>query len=140
MLPAAPEFIEVAYRTDLDVLLIRWMRKVELEEMCRGYFYLLEVAAHHQCRYWLLDARRRFNTDREGAQWMVATFLPQLRARLGGRAYLAYLLAPVTLRDAEADAAFPAASFFQDKPYTAERFVDERLAIQWLQEGQQLLA
>ena len=38
--------------------------------------YLLEQAAVHNCRRWLLDARRRINTDKDGAQWMVASFLP----------------------------------------------------------------
>ncbi|WP_139925199.1 hypothetical protein [Hymenobacter sp. DG01] len=137
MLPTAPEYIEVTYRSDLDVLLIRWMRKVTLEEMCQGYLYLLEVAAHHRCRHWLLDARRRFNTDREGAQWMINSFLPTLHARLGGRTYLAYLLVPVIMRDAEADAAFPPASFFLGKPYLSERFIDERAAIEWLQQARQ---
>lgn len=135
MLPAAPEFIEIAYRADLDVLLIRWMRKVTLAEMCQGYLHVLEVAAAHRCRQWLLDARRRFNTDREGAQWMISTFLPTLHTRLGGRTYLAYLLAPVLLRDAEADAAFPPARFFEGKPFDSERFIEESEAIAWLQQA-----
>ncbi|UOQ79005.1 hypothetical protein MUN84_11045 [Hymenobacter sp. 5516J-16] len=137
MLPAAPEFVEVTHRADLDVLLIRWMRKVTLEEMCAGYHYVLERAAEHRCRQWLLDARRRFNTDRDGAHWMITSFLPTLHARLGGRTYLAYLLVPVIMRDVEADAAFPPASFFEGKPFAAERFIDEREAVAWLQEARQ---
>ncbi|GAB3299225.1 hypothetical protein GCM10027348_23290 [Hymenobacter tenuis] len=135
MSAVAPEYLEVSYREDLDVLLIRWMRKVTEEEMRTGYLYLLEEAAQRQCRQWLLDARRRYNTDRDGARWMITTFLPMLSARLGGRTYLAYLLVPAIMRDAEADAAFPPVSFFADKPFIAERFIDEREAINWLQIG-----
>ncbi|RSK43730.1 hypothetical protein [Hymenobacter rigui] len=131
-----PDYLNALYRPDLNVLVVRWMRLVTLAEMQQGYLYLLEVAAQHQCRFWLLDARRRFNTDREGAAWMVTTFLPTLAARLGGRTYLAYLLMPVIMRDAEADAAFPPAHFFEDKPFMSERFVDEQQAMAWLQAAQ----
>lgn len=133
----APDYLDVTYRADLDVLLARWMRRVTLEEMQQGYLYLLEKAEAHRCRYWLLDARRRSNTDREGAGWMVNTFLPGLHSRLGGRTYLAYLLVPAIMRDVEADAAFPPASFFAGKPFLGERFIDEREAIAWLQAAHQ---
>lgn len=130
----APDFLHVSYRPDLDVLFARWMRLVTLAEMQAGYIYLLEQAGHYGCRNWLLDVRRRVNTDREGAQWMVRVLLPQLEARLGGRARLAYLLAPQELRDQEADAAFPPPAFFLDKPYIADRFIEEGAAINWLQQ------
>lgn len=132
--PPPPDFLTIAYRPDLDTLVVRWQRQLTLAEMQQGYLCMLEHAAQHQCRRWLLDGRRRFNTDREGAQWMVTTFLPQLQPRLGGRAYLAYLLAPLTLRDQDADAAFPPPAFFLDKPFLGERFVEEGAALQWLQQ------
>lgn len=134
---AIPDFLQVTYRPDLNILLVRWMRQVSLEEMQQGYLYLLDVAVEHQCRQWLLDARRRFNTDRAGARWMVDSFLPSLYAHLGGRTYLAYLLVPVIMRDVEADAAFPPPSYFEDKPFIGERFIDERAAVEWLEAGRQ---
>ncbi|MCB2378593.1 hypothetical protein LGH70_13415 [Hymenobacter sp. BT635] len=131
-LPTPPDFLTVTYRPDLQVLVVRWQRLITVDEMQQGYRLLLEYAAEYGCRRWLLDGRRRFNTDREGAQWMVSTFLPQLQLRLGGRTYLAYLLAPVTLRDQDADAAFPPAAYFLDKPFVGERFVEEKEALSWL--------
>ncbi|TGE21211.1 hypothetical protein E5K00_13010 [Hymenobacter aquaticus] len=131
-LPAPPDFLTITYRPDLQVLVVRWQRLISVAEMQQGYLVLLEHAAAHGCRRWLLDGRRRFNTDREGAQWMVSTFLPQLQPRLGGRTYLAYLLAPVTLRDQDADAAFPPPAYFLDKPFLGERFVEEGEATRWL--------
>ncbi|TGE26750.1 hypothetical protein [Hymenobacter metallicola] len=132
-LPAPPDFLTISFRPDLNILVVRWQRLISLAEMQQGYLHLLEHAAYHNCRHWLLDGRRRFNTDREGAQWMVSTFLPLLHPRLGQRTYLAYLLAPVTLREQDADAAFPPPAYFLDKPFLGERFVEEGEAISWLQ-------
>ena len=55
-----------------------------------------------------------------GAQWMVNTLLSQLAHRLGGRTKLAYLMAPVYMRDEAADAAFPPAAYFVGKPFVGE--------------------
>lgn len=57
---------------------------------------------------------------------MVATFLPQLAPRL------AYLMAPVYLRNETADAAFPTADFFSGKPFVSEWFAGEKAALTWL--------
>ncbi|MBD2717139.1 hypothetical protein KBK19_19000 [Microvirga sp. STR05] len=135
--PAA-EFLLLSYRADLHVLVGRWMRVVTLAEMQQGYELLLQAAVEHRCRQWLLDTRRRNNTDEEGAQWMTQEFLPRLQGLLGGTTALAYLLPPVHLRNAAADAAFPPASYFKDKPFISDRFIDERLAIEWLQLQQSL--
>lgn len=136
MLTDTPDFLALSYRPDLEVLVVRWMRVISLAEMCHGYELLLLAAAQYRCRQWLIDARRRNNTDREGAVWMVQNFLPRLHGQLGGRTALAYLLPPVHLRDQLADAAFPPASFFEGKPFVAERFTDERTALDWLQQMQ----
>jgi hypothetical protein len=132
-----PDYLSIVYRPDLDVLVGRWMRQVTLEEMQQGYELLLEEAAQHRCRQWLIDVRRRLNTDREGAHWMVTEFLPRLQPLLGGFTHLAYLLAPVILRDPDADAAFPTANSLAGKPFMGERFIDEREAIEWLQQQRQ---
>ena len=134
MLLAAPDFFVINHRPDLDVLTARWMQLVTLDEMCQGYEALLSAATHYNCRQWLIDTRRRANTDREGASWMISSFLPRLQPTLGGRTALAYLLAPVSLRDPAADAAFPPLSYFNDKPFIAERFIEEGAAITWLQQ------
>ena len=67
--------------------------------MQQGYQLLLDAAQAGNCRRWLLDVRRRLNTHQLGAQWMVNSFLPLLGDRLGGRTQLAYLLAPLYMRD-----------------------------------------
>ena len=126
------DFLEISYRADLDLLLGRWLRPIALAEMQQGYALLLDAAVAGRCRQWLLDVRRRQNTHEVGAQWMASTFLPQLGPRLGGRTRLAYLTAPAYLRDASADAAFPTAAYFADKPFVGERFIEESAALRWL--------
>ncbi|KUG05867.1 hypothetical protein [Solirubrum puertoriconensis] len=131
-------FLDLAYRPDLHIVVGRWLRQINLEELKQGYLDMLELAAAHQCPYWLLDARRRVDTDKDATGWMLSYFAPQLPLRLGGqRSYLAYLVAPTHLRDVASDANFPPVSYFQDKPYMSSRFTDEAQAVEWLLSCQQ---
>lgn len=129
---SVPDFLTISYRPDLKMMVVRWMRVITLAEMCQGYELLLQAAIEHQCRQWLLDVRRRNNTDREGAQWMQHYFLPRMARELGGYVALAYLLPPIHLRDSAADGAFPPASYFEGKSFSSDRFIDERMALEWL--------
>ncbi|SHI39977.1 hypothetical protein SAMN02745146_0766 [Hymenobacter daecheongensis DSM 21074] len=126
------DFLDVAYRADLRVVVGRWMRQATLEELKQGYQRLLEVAFEPACRGWLLDTRRRLNTDPAAQRWLTEGFMDTAAARLGGRVYMAYLLPPAQLRDTTADSAFPPPQFFANKPYEAARFTDERQAVEWL--------
>lgn len=101
------DFLEIIHRPDLDMLVARWLRAIELPELQRGYELLLAEAIGRRCRRWLLDVRRRLNTYQVGAQWMVSSLLPRLGPQLGGRTRLTCLLAPIYLRDEAADAVFP---------------------------------
>lgn len=65
---------------------------------------------------------------------MLSTFLPLLAPQLGGRTRLAYLMAPIYLRDTAADAAFPLPAYFEDRSFIGERFIAENAAIAWLNE------
>ncbi|AYA37875.1 hypothetical protein D3Y59_12975 [Hymenobacter oligotrophus] len=131
--PTTRSFLDLAYRPDLHLVVGRWLRQASLPELQQGYLDMLELAAAHQCPYWLLDARRRIDTDKEVMHWMLDRFTPQLPLRLSGqRSYLAYLVAPLHLRDAASGENFPPAHFFEDKPFMAERFTDEADAVAWL--------
>ena len=128
------DFLEISYRADLDILMARWLRPVELPELQAGYEQMLAAAQAGAGRNWLIDVRRRFNTHQLGAQWMVSSFLPRLGPALGGRSRLAYLMAPAYLRDSAADSAFPPQSYFEGKPFFGDRFIEENTAIAWLRE------
>lgn len=122
------DFLGISYLADPEVLVARWRRPVALAEMPRGYEHLLGAAVAGSYRRQLLDVRRRLNTHRLGARWMAEVLLPRLGPRLGGRTRLAYLVAPVYLRDA----AFPPPAYFTGQPFVADRFVEERAASAWL--------
>ena len=126
------DFLEISYRPDLEVLVARWLRPVDLPELQAGYEQMLTAARGGAGRRWLIDVRRRFNTHQVGAQWMVSSLLPRLGPALGGQSRLAYLLAPMYLRDASADAAFPPPAYFAGKPFAGERFMEENAAVAWL--------
>lgn len=125
-------FLDISYRADLDVLVARWLRPVDLPELQAGYEQILTTCQARNCRRWLIDVRRRYNTHQMGAQWMMSNLLPRLGPTLGGRTRLAYLLAPMYLRDSAADSAFPPQSYFEGKPFIGERFTEESAAIEWL--------
>ena len=50
--------VDLSYRPDLHILLVRWLGTTTDEEIREVYRYL-ETADVQHCRYWLLDARRR---------------------------------------------------------------------------------
>ncbi|TGE19749.1 hypothetical protein [Hymenobacter elongatus] len=126
------DFLQLIHRPELQMLIARWMRQTTAEEMRAGYQHLLRTALEHNCRLWLVDARRRDHSNKEGTPWMIETFFPQVAQRMGPSVYMAYLFAPAHLRDIEADAAVPTLHFFDDRPYHLQRFLEERTAMEWL--------
>ena len=62
------DFLDISYRADLDVLMARWLRPVELPELQAGYEQILAAAQAGAGRRWLGDVRHHFNTHQIGAQ------------------------------------------------------------------------
>jgi len=44
------DFLKISYRADLDLLVDRWLRPIELEELQHGYQLLLEAAEADKCQ------------------------------------------------------------------------------------------
>jgi hypothetical protein len=131
------EFFHINFRPDLHVLVGRWQRPVSEGELYACYPAMLEEAQAHQCRFWLLDARRRRNVDVAVTAWLLNDFAPRLGQRLGGRAYLAYLVAPVQLTEAvPAEQVIPPRVYFEGRNCLMQRFTDEAAAIDWLRHHQ----
>ncbi|QDA59905.1 hypothetical protein [Hymenobacter jejuensis] len=126
------EYLQIVFRSDLNVLVGRWMRQTTPSEMQQGYHDLLDVAVSQNCRRWLVDVRRRDHANQDGTSWMQQTFFPQLAPRLGSKVSLAYLFAPSHLNDLEADATVPPLTYFDGRPYRVQRFVEEHIAMSWL--------
>jgi hypothetical protein len=128
----ADEYLSLTHRPDLGVLVARWLRQPLPEELHQGYWQMLDVALAQQCRYWLVDARRRANANQQNTRWMMETFFPVVGAKLGHSVYLAFLFAPSHLAEIEADSSVPPLTYFDDRPYHVQRFTDEHHAMEWL--------
>ncbi|MFD1469349.1 hypothetical protein ACFQ48_14050 [Hymenobacter caeli] len=92
--PAADDFLHLAYRPDLHLLVGRWRRPVSGAELRRGYRALLAAAEAAACPRWLVDVRGRGPLDADAARWLLGEFLPRLPACLPGPVCLGYLVSP----------------------------------------------
>ncbi|WP_400193051.1 hypothetical protein [Hymenobacter sp. B81] len=125
------EVLQIEYRADLLVLVGRWMRQPTEQELHAGYEQLLAAALAQGCRLWLIDARRRSDSNKGHSAWMVQHFFPRL-AQLNSEVSLAYLFMPHHLREIEQDPQVPPLSFFGHLPYKVQRFTEEQAAMAWL--------
>jgi hypothetical protein len=123
------DFAELTFRNDLQIVLGRWLRPVSSTELQQSYEALLATANPHRCRFWLLDLRRRGISSEDDTLWTLETFLPQLPPRLGGRVYLAFLVAPGHLSAIDQETGAPMVSNAQCH---VRLFTDEGLATAWL--------
>lgn len=130
--------LDVSYRPDLAVFIVRWLRQPSAEELQAGYLTALKAAEGPGCRFWLIDGRRRADANQRGTGWMMETFFPLMVARLGSPIFMAYLFMPSHLADLEADASVPPLSYFDDRPYHVRRFTDEQSAMAWLADCRQV--
>lgn len=134
-LPSPVPLVDLSYRPDLHVLVVRWMGPTTDDETRRVYRHL-EQADAHQCRYWLLDARRRPSSGAAVTRWMLDEFAPLVSAHFGGLLYFSYLISPAHLPAAEGfrqEAVVPRASSL---PYRLHYASQENDAIEWLLHAQ----
>ncbi|MBD2723205.1 hypothetical protein [Hymenobacter armeniacus] len=130
-LPAL-DYLQYQFRSDLQVLVGRWLRQPTEAELHAGYHRLLDVAEAVGARLWLVDTRRRDHASQQSTPWMMEHFLPLLPPRLGGPVHLAYLFMPTHLHELEHDAAVPPLTYFDGRPYHVGRFTEEQAAMRWL--------
>lgn len=133
--------ISITYRSDLRLLIARWLRDVSQPELQQGYTQVLQAAVQHQASGWLLDSRRRSQSSAEMVEWLAQEYLPELSPALNGRpVYLACLVAatwqpgtsPATPLAVLAQSSARAAQ----KGYQVQLFSDEGAAASWLQQSQ----
>lgn len=133
---AAPDFLSLAHRSDLDFLVARWLRPVSGEETRWGYQLILEAAQQCSCPYWLLDGRRRQPADADTTRWGLEEFFPQLAGKMGRPVCMSQLLSPDYQQLTEELPAFQAADHDPTRTYQMCRFNDETRAVRWLQQAQ----
>ncbi|GAA4372505.1 hypothetical protein [Hymenobacter koreensis] len=129
--------VELAYRPELHIVVVRWLG-VTSEEEIRRVYASLEQAAVQQCRFWLLDARRRPSSSSLTTQWMLGEFAPKMARQLGGPLYFSYLISPVHLNAAEEFRKTQEAATGPHAPYQLHYAIQEGEATDWLLQMQRL--
>lgn len=121
-------FLEIAYSTDLDLLMGRWLCTVAEAEMHASYDALRQAALHYTYGNWLIDARRRVCRYLHRTEWVTRHYLPQMQQALGEPLCVGLLVLPdylASLPQAYAYCVPTAAVQFAS-------FVDEGAANSWL--------
>lgn len=122
--------VELSYRPDLRILVVRWLGATTDDEIRRLYRYL-EHANAPACRFWLLDARRRPSSSPVITRWVFDEFAPHMARLLGGRLYFSYLISPLHLLDAESFRRIEE-SAGAELPYRLHYASQEGEATEWL--------
>ncbi|OWP63043.1 hypothetical protein CDA63_10935 [Hymenobacter amundsenii] len=132
----SPDYLSLAYRSDLNFLVGRWLRPVSGDETRQGYALILQAAQQCACPYWLLDGRRRPPADAETTRWGLEEFFPSLNATFGQLVFMSQLLSPDYQALTDAQPAFQVAEQSPARTYQMRRFNDENQAVRWLQQQQ----
>lgn len=93
------------YRADLGLLIGRWLMDLPPPELQGTYEAMLAAAqTHGNCRFWLLDLRRRPVAGPDLNEWFRDQFSPRIAAALNGPLFTAYLAGPHQRPAAESNA------------------------------------
>ncbi|MDO7851177.1 hypothetical protein [Hymenobacter convexus] len=129
---ASTAFLQVVYRPDSCLLIGRWLCSITDEQLCEGYETMRLAAQEHDCRHWLMDARRRTDRSRNGPEWVITSFLPRVQKEMGGKLYVAFLVLPNHLAELDEDPSVPKKAHGASAPFQYARFIDEGAANAWL--------
>ncbi|MGI4737547.1 MAG: hypothetical protein ACRYG7_20460 [Janthinobacterium lividum] len=125
------------YRADLGLIIGRWLKELPPPELQGTYEAMLAAAqAHGNCRFWLLDLRRRPVAGPDLNAWFRDQFSPRIAAALNGPLFTAYLAGPHQRPAAESDAM--ELYFHREAAVNAfpQLFENEAEAVEWLRAGQ----
>jgi hypothetical protein len=130
-------FLQISFRPDLHLLIMRWLRDVTQTELQQGYLEAVQAARQHDATCWLVDSRRRVQSDEAMVRWLANDYLPTISAQLGHQPVRLACLVAATWQPAEAPAT-PLAVLAQQphqpaSSYHVQLFGDEGAAMQWLQ-------
>ncbi|NVO84441.1 hypothetical protein [Hymenobacter terrestris] len=138
-MPANTSALSITFRSDLDLLIVRWLRDVKQSELQEGYAQVLQAAIQHQAAYWLVDSRRRFKSNPEMVDWLAHEYLPDLSPALDNRPIYLACLVGATWQPGNAPATplavlAQSSSLASKDEYKVQLFSDEGVANTWLQQ------
>lgn len=125
------------YRADLGFIIGRWLMDLPPPELQGTYEAMLAAAqANGNCRFWLLDLRRRPVAGPDLNAWFRDQFSPRIAAELNGPLFTAYLAGPHQRPAAESDAM--ELYFRREAAVNAfpQLFENEVEAVEWLRAAQ----
>jgi hypothetical protein len=125
------------YRPDLGLLIGRWLKDLPPSALQGTYEAMLATAqTHGNCRFWLLDLRRRPVAGPDLNAWFRDQFSPRITAALNGPLFTAYLAGPHQRPAAESEAM--ELYFRREAAVNAfpQLFENEAEAMEWLHAGQ----
>jgi succinate dehydrogenase flavin-adding protein (antitoxin of CptAB toxin-antitoxin module) len=86
--------ITIQHRREIDTLVVRWHGESDTQKLKDTYEYLLEFAADNNLYKWLLDSRRRDETNPELSMWLKDTMLEKVLPVMHHSVRMAYLISP----------------------------------------------
>lgn len=139
-MPADTTTLSIVFRPDLNLLIVRWLRDVSKTELREGYAEARQVAVQHQAYGWLIDSRRRSESDAEMVDWLANDYLPGLSPALNQQLVRLGCLVAATWQPSSAPVTPLAVLAHANSPTTAQGyqvrlFGDEGTAMRWLQQG-----
>ncbi|WP_375435553.1 hypothetical protein [uncultured Hymenobacter sp.] len=130
------EYLNLAYRPDLQMVVLRWLRDASLSELQVAHHAALELALHHKATFWFVDVRRRLTVNNMHTRWVTDDFLPQAAALLPADGLrVAYLMSPNRQRIINSDPDMQpivARALHTNQSYRLRVFLDEASAMAWL--------
>lgn len=90
---ASDNDITIIVEPSSGILRAVWARQMLTGSLIDSYYYLLNQAVKAGCRFWHLDLRLRIWPAATFRTWLLETFAPLARQRLGGPVYVAYWVA-----------------------------------------------
>ncbi|QKG52712.1 hypothetical protein [Hymenobacter sp. BRD67] len=126
----------ISFRTDLQVMVVRWHTHASLGVVQADYARMLRSAEEAGMNHWLLDVRRREKVAVELSAWVTDSFYPEAVARLAPRRLrMAVLSSPALFEVYRSDAEhkkYVEYAVDRERPYDIGLFHDEGEAMQWL--------
>ena len=131
-------YISITFRSDLALLIVRWLREVSQTELQQGYADACQAAADHQAGRWLVDSRRRAEPDAQMVDWLAQEYLPALKPAVHNLPIHLACLVASTWRPTNSPVT-PLATLAQvpadlERDYQIRLFGDEGAAMSWLKE------
>jgi hypothetical protein len=132
-MPTILDQFSLTYDVEQGLLIGVWLSDTDEEELYPSYERLLKAAKEHEnCRFWLLDMRKRSWHSLEFAKWFGSLLVNEIITELGSPVFVAYVAKEAHRIDIEGvanDAMLRQSAQVEFYPYY---FDNEQAAREWL--------